>query len=97
MPGIHELTIRRENLATLPSLVQNAIYELGKLAAFLLIYYPNILLAAWLSYLLFYWLLRIPAINLLFTYTTLTHAYRRYHEPTTSLHALESREEASSE
>lgn len=33
------------------------------------------------SYYAFYFLTRIPTINSLFTYTTLTYFYRRYHEP----------------
>lgn len=41
------------------------------------------------AYLLFWWLLRVPAINALFTWTTLTHFYRRYHEPQTRLIDLE--------
>jgi ferredoxin len=38
-----------------------------------------------LGYLLFWCLLRIRAVNALFTWTTLTHYYRRYHEPGTRL------------
>jgi len=33
-------------------------------------------------------LLRVPLINRLFTVTTLTHYYRRYHEPDTTLNDL---------
>lgn len=42
-----------------------------------------------LCYLLFWQLLRIRAINALFTWTTLTHFYRRYHEPDTRVNDLE--------
>lgn len=41
-----------------------------------------------LSYFIFWYLLRIPLINTLFTYTTLTHYYRRYHQPKTKLKHL---------
>jgi hypothetical protein len=34
-------------------------------------------------------LIRIPPINRLFTYTTLTHYYRRYREPETRLKDLD--------
>jgi Pyruvate/2-oxoacid:ferredoxin oxidoreductase delta subunit len=43
-----------------------------------------------LCYLLFWSLLRIRAVNALFTWTTLTHYYRRYHEPSARLRDLES-------
>lgn len=46
---------------------------------------PVKLAAVAVAYLLFWALLRIRAINALFTYTTLTHYYRRYHEPQTKL------------
>ncbi len=35
------------------------------------------------AYALFWLLTRIPAVNAFFAYTTLTRAYRRYHEPDT--------------
>jgi len=38
-----------------------------------------------LSYLVFWYLIRIPVVNTVFTYTTLTHYYRRYHQPETKL------------
>jgi Pyruvate/2-oxoacid:ferredoxin oxidoreductase delta subunit len=37
------------------------------------------------AYYLFSCFTRIPLVNTLFTYTTLTHFYRRYHEPDTKL------------
>jgi ferredoxin len=36
-----------------------------------------------LSYFIFHWLIRIRWVNAIFTYTTLTHLYPRYHEPDT--------------
>jgi ferredoxin len=41
-----------------------------------------------IAYFLFFHLIRIKFVNLLFTYTTLTHFYRRYHEPETTLKDL---------
>jgi Pyruvate/2-oxoacid:ferredoxin oxidoreductase delta subunit len=41
--------------------------------------------ALFAAYLIFHQLLKITLINKLFTYTTLTHIYRRYHEPETKL------------
>lgn len=46
-----------------------------------------------LSYYIFYWLMKIKPINALFTYTTFTHIYPRYHEPDTKLKDLGSRHE----
>jgi len=45
----------------------------------LLYLYPSL----FLSYAVFHWLLRIRQVNALFTYTTFTHLYPRYHEPET--------------
>lgn len=45
--------------------------------------YIYFLLSVFLVYRLFNWLTRIPVINKFFTYTSLTHYYRRYHEPGT--------------
>jgi hypothetical protein len=50
---------------------------------------PVALLMIPLCYLAFWRLLRIRAVNALFTWTTLTHYYRRYHEPGTRLIDLE--------
>jgi type II secretory pathway component PulF len=47
--------------------------------------YAYFLLSVYLAYRLFNWLIRFPLINKLFTYTTLTRYYRRYHEPGTQL------------
>jgi Pyruvate/2-oxoacid:ferredoxin oxidoreductase delta subunit len=54
-----------------------------------LIQYPYMLLSFYLAYLLIHWLIRIPLLNRLFTYTTLTHFYRRYREPGTKLVEIE--------
>ncbi|MHB8158505.1 MAG: 4Fe-4S dicluster domain-containing protein, partial [Desulfocucumaceae bacterium] len=51
----------------------------------ILVQYPFFLLSIFLIYLLFTVLIRISLFNRLFTYTTLTHIYRRYHEPDTRL------------
>ena len=50
--------------------------------------YGYILLAFVIGYALFTLLLRAPIINRFFTVTTLTHYYRRYHEPETTLKDL---------
>lgn len=49
----------------------------------ILSFYP----AIFISYYIFHFLLRIPAINWLFTHTTMTHFsfWGRYHEPDTKL------------
>ena len=46
-------------------------------------------LSLFLSYYLFFILIRVPLVNRLFTYTTLTHLYRRYHEPGIALKDLQ--------
>ena len=58
-----------------------------------LLEYPFKLLAIYLAYLLFNQLVRIPALNRFFTYTTLTHYYTRYHEPATSLRDIVAKRE----
>ncbi len=54
----------------------------------LMYYYP----AIFISYYIFYALLRIPLINWIFTYTTMTHLpmWGRYREPNTKLSNIES-------
>ena len=37
------------------------------------------------SYWVFWYLIRLPAVNTIFTFTTFTHYYRRYHQPETKL------------
>jgi len=51
----------------------------------MLLQYGYMLLAISVAYLLFTAAIRAPAINRLFSFTTLTHYYRRYHEPETRL------------
>ena len=51
----------------------------------LILDYVYILISLFISYLLFIILIRIPFINVIFTFTTLTHFYRRYHEPNTKI------------
>lgn len=61
-----------------------ALYRISSLLEqiFFLIYYFTSLA---ISYYLFWLLIKIPAVNRLFTYTTFTHIYRRYHSPEISL------------
>jgi len=54
----------------------------------LLLEYVYALTAMWVAYALFSLLLRVKWVNRFFTVTTLTHYYRRYHEPGTSLKDL---------
>jgi Pyruvate/2-oxoacid:ferredoxin oxidoreductase delta subunit len=48
-------------------------------------YFINFFIAICISYWVFWHLIRIPIVNTVFTYTTLTHYYRRYHQPETML------------
>lgn len=41
-----------------------------------------------IAYRLFWWLIRIKPLNTIFTFTTLTHYFRRYREPSTKLKHL---------
>jgi ferredoxin len=50
-----------------------------------LIQYPYFLLSMYFCYLLVTLLIRIPFINKIFTWTTFTRIWRRYHEPETKL------------
>ncbi len=54
-----------------------------------LLQYAYIILSIFLTYLVFSLLIRIPLVNRLFTYTTLVHYYRRYHEPDTTSEDLD--------
>ena len=47
--------------------------------------YAYILVSIYLTYFVFSQLIKIRIINKIFTFTTLTHIYRRYHEPSTKL------------
>jgi len=50
-----------------------------------LLQYVYMLGALFLAYLVFHRLVRVTLLNKIFTYATLTHYYRRYHEPGTKL------------
>ena len=52
------------------------------------IQYAYYITSIYLAYWVFYALNRIPIISRIFTITTLTHYYRRYHEPDTKLSDL---------
>lgn len=43
------------------------------------------LVSIFVAYLILYWVIKIPLLNKLCTYTTFAHFYRRYHEPDTAL------------
>lgn len=47
--------------------------------------YSYTLVSIFVAYHILYWLIKIPLLNKLFTYTTFAHFYRRYHEPDTAL------------
>ncbi len=49
----------------------------------MLLNYAYILISFFLVYILFHYLVRIRIVNRVFSYLTLTHYYRRYHEPGT--------------
>lgn len=57
--------------------------------------YPYFLFSMFLAYWILTHLIRIPLINRAFTYTTLTHLYRRYHEPDTALRDIKVRKDSS--
>ncbi|EGW39132.1 EFR1 family ferrodoxin [Desulfosporosinus sp. OT] len=88
----HSLAVLLYFLTTLPV----SYYVLNGLSKFLpvgqdhfllktLIDYSYIILIIFAANLMLFWLIKIPLLNKLCTYTTLTHLYRRYHEPDTSL------------
>jgi len=54
----------------------------------LIVQYIYYLAAICLAYSVFNLLIRIPFINTLFTYTTLTRIFPRYHEPDTDVHEM---------
>jgi Pyruvate/2-oxoacid:ferredoxin oxidoreductase delta subunit/flavodoxin len=53
-----------------------------------LLYIIYFLSAVFLSYWIFWYLIRFPVFNTFFSLTTLTHYYRRYHQPETKLKHL---------
>ena len=58
----------------------------------MLLQYGYMLLAISVAYSLFTLAIRVSAINRLFSFTTLTHYYRRYHEPETKLKDMASKD-----
>ena len=70
----------------------NAVYDklpkLGYIFPLTVFYFIDFFTALLLSYWVFWYLIRIPIINAIFSYTTLTHYYRRYHQPETKLKHL---------
>ncbi len=55
-----------------------------------LLYYASFLLTVFISYYALYYLLRIPSINKFFTWTSGTHWWSRYHEPSARIRDLRS-------
>jgi Pyruvate/2-oxoacid:ferredoxin oxidoreductase delta subunit len=62
--------------------------KLGYFLPYIIIYFIDWIAALFLSYWVFWYLVRIPMVNTVFTYTTLTRYYRRYHQPETKLKHL---------
>ena len=97
----HSWAILLYFLASLPVLSYlmyrlNAMYDklskLGYIFPYIVIYFIDFFTALLLSYWVFWYLIRIPLINTVFSYTTLTRYYRRYHQPETKLKHLASKE-----
>lgn len=59
--------------------------EHGAFLIKVLLDYIYTLVSIFAAYLILYWLIKIPLLNKLCTYTTFAHFYRRYHEPDTAL------------
>jgi len=59
--------------------------KLGYFLPYIVIYFIDFFTALFLSYWVFWYLMSIPMVNTVFTYTTLTRYYRRYHQPETKL------------
>ena len=76
-------------LAYLPNLFTGPFVQ-GWIELFLLACYVP--LSIYIAYWLFHYSISIPLINRLFTFTTLTHFYRRYHEPNTQLSDLQQKQ-----
>ncbi len=62
--------------------------SLGGKWPLMVVQYPFFLISLAVAYVLFWLLTRIPAVNAVFAYTTLTRAYRRYHEPDTGVREM---------
>jgi hypothetical protein len=63
----------------------NKISGLDQAVVYELIYFIDFFVLLFLSYRVYWYLIKIPFVNTLFTYTTLTRYYRRYREPETRL------------
>ena len=59
--------------------------NLGDYFPYEIINFIDFIIVLLLSYWVFWYLIRIPMVNTVFTYTTLTRYYRRYHQPGTRL------------
>ncbi|UCE56350.1 MAG: EFR1 family ferrodoxin [Desulfobacterales bacterium] len=62
-----------------------------------LLYIVYFLSAVFLSYWIFWYLIRFPFFNSFFSLTTLTHYYRRYHQPETKVKHLVSKKNKSAD
>ena len=81
IPVFTWLSIRLHDAYPLFPVIQN--YWLKEI--FNIIYFfPAMILSYWI----FWYLIRIPVINTIFTFSTFTHFFRRYHEPETKLKNL---------
>lgn len=81
IPAFTWISIKINTLIPLFPVIED--YWLNQL--FNIIYFfPSIILSYWI----FWRLIKIPILNTLFTYTTLTRYFRRYHEPETKLKHL---------
>ncbi len=58
---------------------------LGYFFPYITVYFIDYITALLISYWVFWHLIKIPMVNTVFTYTTLTRYYRRYHQPETKL------------
>jgi hypothetical protein len=67
-------------------------FEMNNYWAMVLLDTLYFLPAVFLSYWLFWMLIRIPFFNTIFSVSTLTHYFKRYHEPETRLRDLVKRE-----
>ena len=63
-------------------------FEIKSYWTLILLEMVNFLPAIFLSYWIFWILIRIPVINTIFSVTTLTHYFKRFHEPETRLKDL---------
>lgn len=68
--------------------IYHKIPTLGYFFPYIAVYFIDFIAALILAYLVFWYLIKIPLVNAIFTYTTFTHYYRRYHQPETKLKHL---------